>query len=148
MALGALMGMGMGASVAVALRFVTIGFAINLIFIHVVSAQSSDRKSGAYWLRQCTSPEAYGQIECANYVRALVEYDELRGTSLGQKRFICVQKGVTIGQSRDVVVKYLRTTPQDLHLPFVLLAHRALEVAFPCAGDADRGGEKPSATQK
>src|SRR5262245_51739270 len=43
-------------------------------------AQGSDSKSGRYWLRKCTSPEAHGLIECANYVRALVEYDELRAS--------------------------------------------------------------------
>ena len=119
-----------------------IGLIAGLILGHPLPAHGSDEKSGTHWLRMCTSPETYGQIECANYVRALVEYDELRGTALKQKRFICVANGVTIGRSRDVVVQALRARPQDLHLPFVLLAHQALEAAFPCAGDPGRGDAK------
>ena len=73
---------------AAAIGFAAIGLATSLVFAQVVSAQNSDGKSGTHWLRKCTSPEAYGQIECANYVRALVDCDELRSTSLEQKRFI------------------------------------------------------------
>ena len=50
-------------------------------------------------------------------------------------------KSVTIGQSLDVAIKYLRANPQDLHFPFVLLAHRALATAFPC-GDSGKASAK------
>ena len=103
-------------------------------------AQGGDWKSGRYWLRKCTSPEANGLIECANYVRALVEYDELRG-SLGEKRFICPPKGLTIGQSREAVVKYLRDGQGDLLQPFVSLAHDALKAAYPCPAAASPARE-------
>ncbi len=116
-------------------RFVLVALVAGLISSQAPWAQGGDPKSGTYWLRKCTSPEAYGQIECANYVRALIEYDELRGQMLGQKRFICPDKDVTLGQSREVVLKYLRERPQDLHRPFVLLAHLALEAAFSCTGN-------------
>src|SRR5689334_8298741 len=52
-------------------------------------AQSSNPKAAINWLRKCTSPEDYGQIECLGYVRALVEYDQLRG-ELGERRHICL----------------------------------------------------------
>ncbi len=100
-----------------------------------VWGHSDEQKSGTHWLRKCTSPEAEGQIECAIYVRAIVEYDELRGTTLQEPRFICPQQGLTIGRSQEVVVAYLRANPQDLQLPFVLLAHRSLAAAFPCAAE-------------
>jgi hypothetical protein len=96
---------------------------------------SDEQKSGTHWLRKCTSPEADGQIECAIYVRAIVEYDELRGTTLQEARYICPEQGLTIGRSREVVVQYLRANLQDLQLPFVLLAHRGLAAAFPCAAE-------------
>ena len=120
---------------SVGIRSAAIGLLVGLALSQAVWAQSNDHNSGLHWLRKCTSPEANGQIECAIYVRALVEYDELRGTTLERKRFICAPKGLTIGQSREVVLKYLRAKPQDLHLPFVLLAHRGLAAAFPCSGD-------------
>jgi hypothetical protein len=132
----------------IALRIAATGLVASLIFSQATWAQSSDQKSGIYWLRKCTSPEANGQIECAIYVRSLVEYDELRGNSLEQKRFICPEKGVTIGQSRQVVLKYLRDRPQDLHLPFVLLAHLALAAAFPCSGYPDARAGSRSRNQR
>jgi hypothetical protein len=101
-------------------------------------AHSDEQKSGTHWLRKCTSPEANGQIECAIYVRAIVEYDELRGTLLKEARLICPEKGLTIGRSREIVLQYLRTHPQDLKLPFVLLAHQGLAAAFPCAPEPTR----------
>jgi hypothetical protein len=103
-----------------------------LILPRSVWGHSDEQKSGIHWLRQCTSPEADGQIECAIYVRAIVEYDELRGTALKESRFICPEQGLTIGRSREIVLQYLHAHPQDLKLPFVLLAHQGLAAAFPC----------------
>ena len=138
-------GVGTDLEVAVSPRFrsAAIGLLVGMLFAPAAWGHGDEQKSGTYWLRQCTSPEPNGQIECAIYVRAVVEYDELRGTTLEQKRFICPQKGLTIGQSRDVVLKYLRARPQELHLPFVLLAHRGLAAAFPCSGAAGGRAQNP-----
>jgi hypothetical protein len=111
-------------------RVLVVCVAACLVFGH--DAEASDENSGIHWLRKCTNPEPALQIECAIYVRALVEYDEARGTLLGKERFICPQKDLTIGQSREVVIRFLREKPEDLHRPFVLLAHLALTAAFPC----------------
>jgi hypothetical protein len=122
------------------------GAIIGLIFSHALHAHVDDQNSGIHWLRKCTSPEANGQIECAIYLRAMVEYDELRAKALEQKRFICPQKGVTVGQSREVVLQYMRARPDDLQQPFVLLAHLGLAAAFPCSGDAGpSAGATPAA---
>ena len=120
-----------------------VALAACLILSQAARAQHNDAKSGIHWFRKCTSPEPNGQIECAIYVRALVEYDELRATVLERKRFICPEKGLTLGQSRLVVLKFLRDNPQDLHLPFVLLAHRALAAAYPCPRGPDPGAGNP-----
>lgn len=123
--------MGTMSAMLVARRIACVGAVASLICGQAVWGQDSDQKSGRVWLRKCTSPEPYGQIECANYIRALVEYDEVR-EELGEKQFICAKKGVTVGQSRDAVVKSLRDHPQDLHRSFALLAHLALKSEFPC----------------
>jgi hypothetical protein len=94
-------------------------------------AQSSNPKAAINWLRKCTSPEDYGQIECLGYVRALVEYDQLRG-ELGERRHICLGQDATVGDARNAVLKHLRDHPEDGKLPFAAAAHTALEVAFPC----------------
>ena len=110
-------------------RFV-VALLASLLVRHGVEA--SEEYSGTHWLRKCTNPEPALQIECAIYVRALVEYDEVRGTALGQMRYICPARDLTIGQSREVVIRSLRDKPEDLHRPFALLAHLALSAAFPC----------------
>ena len=136
------------APVSLTNRFITLGLGTVLGLVagmaisQVVWGHSDEQKSGIHWLRQCTSPEANGQIECAVYVRAIVEYDELRGTALKEARFICPEKGLTIGRSREVVLQYLRANPQDLKLPFVLLAHRGLAEAFPCAAEPSAAAPK------
>ena len=112
------------------------GLVASVMLSDVGLAQASDEKSGSHWLRKCTNPEPVWQIECAIYVQAVVEYDEVRANMLGDKQYICREKEMTIGQSREVVVKFLRERPEDLHRPFALLAHRALETAFPCAAKA------------
>src|SRR5262245_66312636 len=114
-------------------RGVLVGLVAAAAIASAAWGHSDEQKSGTHWLRKCTSPEANGQIECAIYVRAIVEYDELRGTLLKEARFICPEKGLTIGRSREVVLQYLRTHPEDLKLPFALLAHQGLAMAFPCA---------------
>jgi hypothetical protein len=129
--------------VSAAIRSAAAALVVGLLGSQMAWGHSDEQKSGTHWLRKCTSPEAPGQIECAIYVRALVEYDELRGKTLEQKRLICPEKGLTIGASRELVVKYLREKPNELHLPFVLLAHRALAAAFPCPADAATGSAPP-----
>jgi hypothetical protein len=95
-------------------------------------AQASEEKTGVHWLRKCTNPEPPLQMECAIYVRAIIEYDEMRASTLGQRRSICPDRDLTLGQLREVVVRYLRDNPQELQRSFVLLAHTALQAAFPC----------------
>ena len=117
-------------------RLFLMGLVASVILSDAGSAQASDEKSGAHWLRKCTNPEPVWQIECTIYVQAVVEYDEVRANMLGDKQYICREKEMTIGQSREVVIKFLRERPEDLHRPFALLAHRALETAFPCVAKA------------
>ena len=126
----------MEGSVSVAWRLVLAGVVASAILVQAGLAHASDEKSGTHWLRKCTNPEPVWQIECTIYVQAVVEYDEVRAKMLGDKQYICREKDMTIGQSREVVIKFLRERPQDLHQPFALLAHRALETAFPCASKA------------
>jgi len=124
-------------------RSVLFGLVAAAAIAGAAGGHSDEQKSGTHWFRKCTSPEPNGQIECAIYVRAIVEYDELRGTLLKEARFICPQKGLTIGQSREIVLQYLRDHPQDLNLPFALLAHQGLAAAFPCAPET--GAAPPAA---
>jgi hypothetical protein len=115
-------------------RTAVIGLLACTIISRASPAAGNEESSGVHWLRKCTNPEPSLQMECAIYVRALVEYDEVRAKMLGQKRFICPHNDLTVGQSREVVLKFLREKPESLHQPFVLLAHLALQAAYPCTG--------------
>ena len=116
-------------------RTAVIGLVACIIISGASPAVGNDERSGVHWLRKCTNPEPSLQMECAIYVRALVEYDEVRAKMLGQKRFICPHNDLTVGQSREVVLKFLREKPESLQQPFVLLAHLALQAAYPCTGE-------------
>jgi hypothetical protein len=118
------------------LHLVLLPLVAGVTLVQAGSAQESYEKSGTHWLRKCTNPEPVWQIECTIYVQAIVEYDEVRAKVLGHTRFICPEKELTIGKSREIVVKFLRDRTQDLHRPFALLAHRALEQAYPCTSQA------------
>ncbi len=129
-------------------RSVLFGLVAGAAIAGAAGGHSDEQKSGTHWFRKCTSPEANGQIECAIYVRAIVEYDELRGTLLKEARFICPEKGLTIGRSREIVLQYLRDHPQDLNLPFALLAHQGLAAAFPCARETGAAAPPMAAPAK
>jgi hypothetical protein len=45
---------------------------------------------------------------------------------------VCPAEGVTTGQEKRVVLKYLQDHPEELHLDDALLVERALTKAFPC----------------
>ena len=48
------------------------------------------------------------------------------------KRFYCLPDEATNGQMYEVVMKYLRDNPEQLHTPFRFLIVLAFEKAFPC----------------
>ena len=132
-------------------RRLALGFACAALAVGsavVDPAFGYDETSGSLWLRTCTSPAANGQIECAVYVRALVEFDEMRARKMGEKRSFCVEKGATIGQTHKVVVDFLRGHKQELEQPFTELAHRALSERYPCPDTAPPRAEAPAPDKK
>lgn len=54
------------------------------------------------------------------------------GDYLGSKARFCPPDGVTIDQTRKVVIKYIEDRPEQLHSPFLFLAIDALRKAWPC----------------
>jgi hypothetical protein len=54
--------------------------------------------------------------------------------SLGDENSLfCPPDGVTYGQSKRIVLKYLNDHPEELHLPSTFLVSEAFRGAFPCA---------------
>lgn len=45
---------------------------------------------------------------------------------------ICIPDGVSFGQMKDIVLKYMNDNPANLHFPGASLVFYALGEAFPC----------------
>jgi hypothetical protein len=86
-------------------------------------------ETGNDWLQECTSASAGRSTRCLTFVLAIVHMNAQPEVST----FFCGPKEATIGQARDVIVKYLRDHPERRHLLFARLAIDAMRQAFPCA---------------
>lgn len=71
---------------------------------------------------------------CNGYIAGLHEtYLSLREIGVYMADFYCLPSGVTHGQSRAVVEKFLEDNPQSTHEAASILVFTALGQAFPCA---------------
>jgi hypothetical protein len=94
--------------------------------------ERSHPNSGAHWLQLCEGSEGSdGEIACTKY---LIAIDELAARLARTQPSIagCPPPEATIGQVKDIVVKYLRNNPQRTHLRFMDLVMEAQRKAFPC----------------
>lgn len=88
-------------------------------------------RSGGYYLRACQAfldkneGGSYIAGQCAGAVFVM-------GYTLDSTEVICLPKGVTLGQTVRVILKYLENSPQSLHMDFPILALYALGAAWPC----------------
>lgn len=80
--------------------------------------------------RQADGPSAM----CFGYIIGIADGMELiAGVADGDVRSVCYPAdGVTLGQVRDVVIKYLADNPDKRHFPASYLVQNALSAAFPC----------------
>ena len=65
------------------------------------------------------------------YIFGLLDGLEL-GEQFGAKRRVCLPDGVTGGQLKDVVCRYVDANPDQRRVPASYLAETALEEAWPC----------------
>jgi hypothetical protein len=70
----------------------------------------------------------YQAFACVAYISGVIDgYQEAE-----PKYPLCYPAQVTVGQMADVVMKFLRDHPEELHKPAGFLVLRAIGVAFPC----------------
>jgi len=68
---------------------------------------------------------------CIGYIEAVLDISE--GVDKGINGFkFCINKNVTSGQVRDIVLKWLEDNPQNRHFGASGLVAASLFVAFPC----------------
>ena len=74
----------------------------------------------------------FGAAYCVGYIDAAFSFSVYHEESK-RRREVCWPKlELTTGQLVQVVVKYLKEHPADLHEEALLLTIRAFEEAFPC----------------
>jgi Rap1a immunity proteins len=82
--------------------------------------------SGNQLLAMCSAPQGSEPLSrCLAYVAGVSD-------SVAELDYVCGTPAITVGQSVDVVVKYLRAHPETRHLSGASQAAHALEQAFPC----------------
>lgn len=103
-------------------------FCITLLSLY--SAYSSAMfKDGNNIYKFCTTQENdtyyhFNASYCQGYVIGVV--DTIDGV------FTCLPEGVTVGQSIDIVTRYLAAHPEIRHMEGAALITNALKESFPC----------------
>jgi hypothetical protein len=86
-------------------------------------------------LTKCT--EEHGRSFCMGYVAGVVDTLQTAANAKHWQTDVCLpETGFHVGQSADVVTKYLRAYPEYRHRVAANIAWRALLVAFPCKEQA------------
>lgn len=68
---------------------------------------------------------------CLGFIRGASDLNDLMDVIENRHTF-CLPDHVTLGQAKDVVLRYLREHPADRHLPGAALVIGAMRSAFPC----------------
>ncbi|SEI78149.1 Rap1a/Tai family immunity protein [Achromobacter sp. NFACC18-2] len=97
-------------------------------------AHAVDMFSGNYLLPLCQSKVPTENVTCMSYIRGVRDGMDLQQLMTQSQLFYCVPQGVTLGQSKDIFVKYLVDNPNDRHMPGSTLLAVAYIKAFPCKG--------------
>lgn len=96
----------------------------------------------AYWdgnqLDKFCNPQADNpklrdyQMICLGYSIGVLDGVRVYEEALNRNPMVCTNSVITSKQIREVVTKYLRGNPADLHLSASVLVIKALSEAFPC----------------
>ena len=102
---------------------------------------SAEAITGNDLLRECRRQESGSRAYCLGLIvgaaqaAGLVRFIAPQPTP-GETDFStlggCPPDGVTFGQTRDIVVRFLEQNPAKRHDDFVVLVLEALQLAFPC----------------
>ncbi len=108
----------------------TVAIAAALAVLVLVSAPARALAAGSWVngneLKKYCSSNSYERGICLGFTSAVANIVANAGWRA------CIPDGVTRGQLRDIMVKFLDDHPEALHLEAASLAARAYEEAFPC----------------
>jgi hypothetical protein len=124
------------------MRFLKFSLAMALCgsFAFPVTAVSAAKFDTGNELYATCTGTVDNEIQCLAFLEgyhtgvtvAALELGRLASIPAERLQLYCMPQGVTLGQSKDVVVNFLRDHAQVRHLPANALVLNALELAFPC----------------
>jgi hypothetical protein len=104
-------------------RIIAVAFVATLVSPAIAE---QDTNSAGWLADSCASTDTgFRNGACAGYVAGVAD-------TLTVLERICPPDGVTHGQMRKVVLKYLNDRPQLHHRYAITLVEAALNIAFPC----------------
>ena len=81
----------------------------------------------------CSKPQgSFSQGFCSGYISGVVDAIEYYQVSKGAEKSVCVPKEVSIGQAKEIVMRYLTQHPDQRTNTASSLVWDALRNAFPC----------------
>ncbi|MGM4999241.1 Rap1a/Tai family immunity protein [Tardiphaga sp. 538_B7_N1_4] len=114
---------------------IRIALTASLVALASPAWSQEDTDSGNYLLPHCkhaidTGRQSYDAWDgkCNGIVSTIMFY----GQNLPQRAQVCFPKGSTLGQAMRIVIRYLETHPENLHLDLRNLAATALHEVWPC----------------
>ena len=84
-------------------------------------AQRVSATTGNKLLEECEAAEPMRQAFCLAYIIGATDVGGMDGQVFPERRRTCAPDGVSNGQLRDVVVKYLKEHPETRHYAAALL---------------------------
>jgi hypothetical protein len=98
-------------------------------------ARSPDPSSGAFWYPLCNERDTSsdGATMCRIYIEGFVGGSTTMVVMLLENPKFCLPAGATTDQARLVVVRFMETMPELLHLSFNQLIYMALATSFSCS---------------
>lgn len=79
----------------------------------------------------CTDDGYFLQGMCLGYIRGTIAMFSL-SAELNKTQNFCIPSSVTTGQTRDVVVQYMRRNASQRHYPSAGIIMLAINEAWPC----------------
>lgn len=96
------------------------------------SAQPFDAwTTGNALLATCEASDRVAQMACAAYIEGVAAGINIGSVGAGKQHF-CMPRGVTIQQTRDIVIAELRNNPETRHIISTALIGGILRSAYPC----------------
>lgn len=107
-----------------------------LVFVFISPAAKANKfgADGNYWIQVCTHKELK-EIVCPAFIFGLRGAFEMSADyyKIPQKKHLyCPPNGVTLQQSVDIFIKFLKENPKDRHLTARVLFIQAMRGSFPC----------------